>query len=63
LKEESITSNDRFAIDPESFFLFSSAQSSLMPGNIAIRTARVEMHFSTDLDVKSSRAMDKVMKL
>ena len=60
LKEETIVSNERFAIDPDSFFVFSSAQASMMPGNIAIRTIRVEQVFSTDGDVKANRARDKV---
>ena len=61
LKEESITANDRFAIDPDNFFLFSSAQTAMMPGNIAIRTVRVEMTFASDKDVKANRARDKVI--
>lgn len=32
LKEDSIVANERFAIDPENLFLFSSAQASMMPG-------------------------------
>ncbi len=60
LKEESIVSGERFSIDPDGLFLFSSAQESMMPGNIAIRTVRVEQCFATDADVKSNRARDKV---
>lgn len=63
LKEESITANERFAIDPSSLFLFSSAQSSMMPGKVAIRTVRVENYFATDKDVMASRARDKVCSL
>lgn len=61
LKEESIVSNERFALDPDGLFLFSSAQAAMMPGNIAIRTVRVESKFSTDQDVKTNRARDKVL--
>ena len=32
----------------------------MMPGNIAIRTIRVEMCFANDKDVRSNRARDKV---
>lgn len=60
LKEESIVSNERFAIDPDNLFIFSSAQSSMMPGNISIRTIRVEQTFASESDVKSNRARDKV---
>jgi hypothetical protein len=60
LKEESIVANERFALDPESLYLFSSAQASMMPGNIAIRTVRVDAVFCTDQDVMANRARDKV---
>jgi hypothetical protein len=60
VKEETITSNGRFALDPDQLFLFSSAQTSMMSGNIAIRTVRVEMCFCNDKDVKTNRARDKV---
>jgi hypothetical protein len=60
LKEESIVANERFSIDPDGFFVFSSAQSGMMPGNISIRTIRVEMTFACDKDVRSNRARDKV---
>lgn len=60
LKEESIVANERFAIDPAGLFLFSSSQSAMMPGNIAIRTMRVQHMFSTDKEVKANRAKDKV---
>jgi hypothetical protein len=60
LKEEAFTANERFAIDPENLYLFSSAQSSMMPGNIAIRMIRIDQRISSDVDVKSFRARDKV---
>lgn len=60
LKEDTITANERFAIDPDSFFLFSSAQATMMPGTIAIRTIRIEKTFATDMYVMESRARDKV---
>jgi hypothetical protein len=60
LKEETFTANERFAIDPENLYFFSSSQSSMMPGNIAIRMIRVDQKVSTDADVKSNRARDKV---
>lgn len=61
LKEESIVANERFALDPDGLYLFSSAQAAMMPGNIAIRTIRIESKFSTDQDVKTNRARDKVI--
>ncbi len=60
LKEEAFAANERFAIDPENLYFFSSAQSSMMPGNIAIRMIRIDQRISTDVDVKSFRARDKV---
>ena len=63
LKDEVFKSNDRFSIDPSSLFLFSSSQSSMIPGKIAIRTCRVETHFSEDADVMASRARDKVSNI
>jgi hypothetical protein len=60
LKEETIVANERFALDPDGLFFFSSAQAAMMPGNIAVRTIRVESKFSTDQDVKTNRARDKV---
>jgi hypothetical protein len=60
LKEDTIVANERFALDPDGLFLFSSAQAAMMPGNIAIRTVRIQQVFSTDRDVKANRARDKV---
>lgn len=60
LKDEAIVVNERFAIDPNNLYLFSAGQVSMMPGNIAIRTVRVETGFMDDLKVKKQRARDKV---
>jgi hypothetical protein len=60
LKEESIAQNERFAIDPEHLYFFSSAQAGMMPGNIVVRTIRVEKSFATDKEVRANRARDKV---
>lgn len=60
LKEETIVANGRFAIDPDNLFIFSAAQSAMMPGNVAIRTIRVEMCYASDKEVRSNRARDKV---
>ncbi len=60
LKEETITQDERFAIDPDNLFLFSSAQAAMMPGNVAVRSIRVELCFATDQDVRENRARDKV---
>lgn len=61
LKEEAFEANDRFSIDPSNLFLFSSAQSSMMPGRIAVRTIRVTKKFSSDHDVKNDRALGKLV--
>ena len=60
LKEEQLVANERFAIDSSALYLFSSAQAAMMPGNIAIRTIRVDQEFVTDAKVKQYRARDKV---
>lgn len=60
LRDEAIVANERFAIDPNNLFLFSAGQLSMMPGNIAIRTVRVETSFMDDQKVKKLRARDKV---
>lgn len=63
VKEDNFSSNDRFAIDPAAFYLFSSGQSAMMPGKILVRAIRVESKFSTDLDVRQNQARDKVINL
>ena len=60
LKDEAFAHNDRFSIDPEGLFLFSSSQSTMMPGRIAIRTVRVELCFADDKYVNICRARDKL---
>jgi uncharacterized membrane protein YgcG len=63
LQDDSITADDRFAIDPASFFLFSSAKAAMMPGKIAIRMVRVDTVAMADADVKRMRARDKVISI
>lgn len=60
LKDDAIEGNGRFTIDPAGLFIFSSAQSSMMPGKISVRTIRVERTFANDEYVNSSRARDKI---
>jgi hypothetical protein len=60
LKDDAIEGNGRFTIDPDGLFIFSSAQSSMMPGKISVRTIRVERTFANDEYVNSSRARDKI---
>jgi hypothetical protein len=60
VKEDAFSSDDRFAIDPDALYLFSSGQSAMMPGKISIRSIRVDAKFSTDLDVRANHARDKV---
>ena len=61
LKEDIFASNDRFSIDPSTFYPFSSAQASMMPGNIAIRAIRVDQKAYNDDDVKANHARDKLI--
>eukprot|EP01038_Epipyxis_sp_PR26KG_P004458 gene4458-6304_t len=61
VKDEMFASDDRFSINPSDFFLFSSNNPSMMPGNIAIKTVRVELAFLSDEQVKADRARDKVL--
>eukprot|EP01033_Poteriospumella_lacustris_P010457 gene10460-7435_t len=61
LKEDAFAANDRFAIDPSSFYAFSSAQAAMMPGKIAIRTIRIENKALTHEEVKANRARDKLI--
>ena len=42
VRSEDICTGGRFEIDCESLFLFSSTEGSMMPGNISLRTVRVE---------------------
>ncbi len=60
IKEDTITANDRFALDPDGLYLFSSAKPEMMTASIAVRTVRVQMSVATDADVKANRARDKV---
>ena len=50
----------RFELDLEHLFLFSSTDATMMPGNILLRTVRVEQSVSTDASVLAGRARDKV---
>jgi len=61
LKSENIGGNGgRFELDLANLFLFSSNQPGLMPGNILLRTVRVENHFATDEEVLKERARDRI---
>eukprot|EP00457_Paulinella_chromatophora_P000002 gb/GEZN01000002.1/.p1 GENE.gb/GEZN01000002.1/~~gb/GEZN01000002.1/.p1 ORF type:complete len:6816 (+),score=1425.09 gb/GEZN01000002.1/:114-20561(+) len=62
-KKELITTDGRFAIDPDALYLFSSSKADLMPGGVALRLVRVQRGFVTDKDVKQSRAMDKFISV
>ena len=62
IESDSFTTNGRFAIDPDSFFLFSSQNQTMMCG-LMIRTIRVEQKFSTDEMVRSDRAKDKILSM
>ena len=63
LKDEAFEAGGRFSIDPDALFLFSSAQSTMMPGRIAIRTMRVETCFADDSYVRQTRARDKISNI
>ena len=60
VKDGAIRSGERFAIDAEGLFLFSSKTTSMMPGNVLVRCIRVDEVFSTDETVRTNRARDKV---
>jgi hypothetical protein len=53
----------RFEIDCSHLFLFSSADAAMMPGNILLRTVRVEERPSTDATVLADRARDKLLSM
>ena len=60
VREDSIVANERFALDSSALYLFSSGQSAMMPGGVAVRYVRVDRSFASDADVKANRARDKV---
>lgn len=59
-KKEQLSPDGRFAIDTDSFYLFSSNQPAMMPGNIAIRGVRIDAKVTNDAEVLAHRARDKV---
>lgn len=63
VKSEVISANGRFAIDPKALFVFSSSQHMMMNRTVAIRTIRVEAKASTDVDIKSGLARDRVLSM
>lgn len=60
VKDGAIRSGERFAIDADALYLFSSKNSSMMPGNVLVRCIRIDEVFSTDEMVRANRARDKV---
>eukprot|EP00656_Telonema_subtile_P033032 TRINITY_DN36415_c0_g1_i1.p1 TRINITY_DN36415_c0_g1~~TRINITY_DN36415_c0_g1_i1.p1 ORF type:complete len:284 (+),score=91.01 TRINITY_DN36415_c0_g1_i1:89-940(+) len=62
LESDTFATNGRFAIDPDTFFLFSSSNPTMIPG-VSIRTLRVEAKFSTEAEVLADRARDKILSM
>lgn len=63
LKSDEIASPGRFELDTDHLFLFSSTEAAMMPGNILLRTVRVEERVSTDSSVLQDRARDKLISM
>ena len=63
VKSEAIAANGRFALDPASLFLFSSAQSAMMSRTVAIRTVRVVARPSDDAAAKADLARDRLVSM
>jgi hypothetical protein len=59
LKSDEVTTPSRFELDTEHLFLFSSTDAAMMPGNILLRSVRVEQAASDDKSVLADRARDK----
>ena len=63
LKSDELSVPSRFELDSEHLFLFSSTDAAMMPGNILLRTVRVEQRLSTDASVREDRARDKLISM
>jgi len=63
IKHESLVNEGRFAISPDTLFLFSSGNSAMMPGGIAVRSIRIDKGPTNDAEVKTQRARDKVVSM
>ena len=50
-------------VDLDGLFLFSSSDRAMMPGNVSLRTVRVEQTSSTDANVLADRARDRVISM
>jgi hypothetical protein len=63
VKHDSIVQEGRFSLDPASLYLFSSSSPNMMPGNIAVRTVRVQAGCVSGAEVKRDRAKDKIISM
>lgn len=63
VKNESVVTGGRFEVDLDALFLFSSSDRTMMPGNVSLRTVRVEQTMSSDASVKANRAWDRVISM
>ena len=63
LKSDAVAAPGRFELDTEHLFLFSSSDAAMMPGNVLLRTVRVEQRLSTDATVLEDRARDKIISM
>ncbi|KAJ8602501.1 hypothetical protein CTAYLR_001253 [Chrysophaeum taylorii] len=60
VRHERIAANERFALRSDGLFLFSSRSDRMMPGNILVRTCRVDAKALDDAAVRRNRARDKL---
>jgi len=63
LKSEAVVAGGRFEVDLDGLFLFSSSDPNMMPGNVSLRTVRVEQSFTNDKLVLENRARDRVLSM
>jgi len=52
VKRDAFSTDGRFSLDCEALYVFSSQKSSMMPGDILLRTIRIEFGESNDDKVK-----------
>ena len=55
--------NGRFSIDAKAFYLFSSNDSNMMPGNVALRYVRIDTKYSKPEDIVEEHARDKIISM
>jgi hypothetical protein len=63
LQHEMLVEGERFTIDPDGLFLFSSGKQEMMPGKLLVRSIRVDQSMYTAENVKAARARDKIVSM